>query len=245
MARSFNGTSNRITLSKASLTGIPVTISAWINPSSLSSAQREIFIIQLSSFATIIAIEYRPDLAGNTIYGNFNGASGNAAPFATAQITNANQWYHGCVIAYSATSTAAFLNGGNKGTSAVNFGTQSAPNLSFIGSYNSGGFFAGSIADVAVWNVALSDAEVTALAQGIRPQFVRPASLVGWWPLDGILSPESDLSGNRNNGVLTGTTLANGPPITLFTPKNRTPPDIFTPVAGGAVPWPFFNMRAA
>jgi hypothetical protein len=80
--------------------------------------------------------------------------------------------------------------------------------------------FGGSIADVAVWNVALSQIEATALAKGIRPNLIRRGALVGYWPLDGLASPEPDLSGNLNNGTITGSpTLASGPPFAPFTPR--------------------------
>ena len=36
---------------------------------------------------------------------------------------------------------------------------------------------------------------------------------IGYWPLDGISSPEPDLSGNWHPGTLTGTTYADDPPF--------------------------------
>lgn len=77
----------------------------------------------------------------------------------------------------------------------------------------------GRIADAAIWNTALTLAEMAALAKGARPYQIRRGSLVGYWPLDGLSSPEPDLSGNVNNGALTGTSLASGPPIMPFTPR--------------------------
>jgi hypothetical protein len=41
---------------------------------------------------------------------------------------------------------------------------------------------------------------------------VNLANLKGWWPLDGYQSPEPDLSGNGNNGTLTGTAQVLGAP---------------------------------
>jgi hypothetical protein len=43
--------------------------------------------------------------------------------------------------------------------------------------------------------------------------------VAGFWPLWGLSSPEPDLSGNRNDGTVTGAVRSNHPPITLFTPK--------------------------
>jgi hypothetical protein len=77
----------------------------------------------------------------------------------------------------------------------------------------------GFLADPAIWNAKLTAAEVSALANGARPGTIRSASLAGWWPLGGLQSPEPDLSGNANNGTLTGTNPAFGPPIMQFTPR--------------------------
>ena len=41
----------------------------------------------------------------------------------------------------------------------------------------------GSLAEAAIWNAALSDAEVAALATGVSPLLVRPGSLVFYAPL--------------------------------------------------------------
>jgi hypothetical protein len=102
--------------------------------------------------------------------------------------------------------------------------------------------FPGSLADGAQWNTNLSAAEITALSKGARPYTIRPANLLGWWPLDGLQSPEEELSGAKNNGTLTGTTAAFGPPYMQFTPRwpmgailpTPTPAVVYFDVAGFA-----------
>lgn len=90
----------------------------------------------------------------------------------------------------------------------------------YLGDLSSGGaVWDGMLADFAVWNAILTDGEFFALAKGIRPYNIRPGSLAGYWPLDGIQSPEPDLSGNKNNGTLTGTKGQPGPPTDFFTPQ--------------------------
>jgi hypothetical protein len=73
-------------------------------------------------------------------------------------------------------------------------------------------FMSGSMADCAVWNTNLSSSDIAKLAAGYRPIDVNSANLVGWWPLSGYSSPEPDISGNANNGTLTGTSQAAMPP---------------------------------
>jgi Concanavalin A-like lectin/glucanases superfamily len=79
--------------------------------------------------------------------------------------------------------------------------------------------FNGIAADVGLWSVRLSLSELVALSKGARPYQVREQSLVGYWPFDGLQSPEPDLSGFKQNGTLTGTVSAFGPPIMPFTPR--------------------------
>jgi hypothetical protein len=80
--------------------------------------------------------------------------------------------------------------------------------------------YEGRIGDIALWTAALTAAEHKALSQGARPYQIRSGSLKGWWPIDGMQSPEPDLSGFKNNGTLNGTpTLVTGPPFMMFTPR--------------------------
>lgn len=53
-------------------------------------------------------------------------------------------------------------------------------------------FWDGKLAEVALWNVELTAAEMLVLAAGYNPLFVRPASLQAYWPIIGNFSPEID-----------------------------------------------------
>ncbi|HUT30310.1 MAG TPA: hypothetical protein VMX13_11005 [Sedimentisphaerales bacterium] len=45
------------------------------------------------------------------------------------------------------------------------------------------GYWARRLAEVAIWNTDLDDADAALLAKGASPLFVRPANLVRYWPL--------------------------------------------------------------
>jgi hypothetical protein len=87
---------------------------------------------------------------------------------------------------------------------------------------------AGLWADIVVYPYQLTLTEIKALAFGIRPGAIARQQLQLWWPLDGLQSPEPDLSGHANNGTLTATTLGRGPPFAPFTRRwpqfTPTPP---------------------
>ena len=70
-----------------------------------------------------------------------------------------------------------------------------APNELLIGKRsNDSQFFGGDIAELAIWNIALSDDDVFALGDPdnrVSPLLVRPDALVGYWPLVGFAAPEN------------------------------------------------------
>jgi Concanavalin A-like lectin/glucanases superfamily len=79
-------------------------------------------------------------------------------------------------------------------------------------------YFDGRLADIAIWSVQLTAGEAVALSRGRRPHEIRPQAR--FYPLDGLASPEPDLSGNAANATLTGSSVfAAGPPTDMFTPR--------------------------
>lgn len=69
------------------------------------------------------------------------------------------------------------------------------------------------IAECAIWDVALTQLEITALASGISPNRVRTTGLQGYWPVHGETSNEPDFSKNGNNMAVTGTVKADHAPV--------------------------------
>jgi hypothetical protein len=97
----------------------------------------------------------------------------------------ADSWYHAAAVYSSPTSYSAFLNGKGKATGSTSR-TPSGINNATIGlqkQASSGTPFNGSLAEVAVWNAALTDQEIAVLATGMPASAVRPQSLVFYLPL--------------------------------------------------------------
>ena len=90
---------------------------------------------------------------------------------------------------YSATAHEAILNGdlASKGTDATNLSPDGADRMAIGRAADSSpsSYFSGAICEVALWNRALSDEEVTAYAAGFSPLFF-PAGLQCYWPLGGL-----------------------------------------------------------
>jgi len=119
--------------------------------------------------------------------------------------------YHFCFAHKNETlGTRTYVNG-NK--SAITWGAnpgQSGGSL-YFGANPGGEPMDGRLGHIAMWkgtDAALSDAEVLALTKGVSPLLIRPKLICGYWPLWGLGPVEVDLSGNKNNGVLQGTTVA-------------------------------------
>jgi len=77
----------------------------------------------------------------------------------------------------------------------------------------------GTVAAVGLAALRPSADQAVALHRGLPGRRVFGKDLKGDWPLWGLHSPEIDLTGSGNNLTLSGTTLANHAPVTLFTPK--------------------------
>lgn len=117
---------------------------------------------------------------------------------ATSTTFAADTWFHACAVYAAVDDRAAYLNGGGKGTSSDTV-EPAGINTTTVGDLGSGfSMYSGRLAEVAIWNVALTDAEVSILADGYSPLLIRPESLVGYWPTIGRHSPEIDLVGGND-----------------------------------------------
>jgi hypothetical protein len=93
--------------------------------------------------------------------------------------------------------------------------------LSIGGQLPTTNFLDAMIAEVCLWDDNLTADEASALANGVNPIRIKRNSIMGYWPIYGIASPEPDLSGNGNNGTVTGTTAADHPPVGRYAPAPR------------------------
>lgn len=225
MSRSFNGTSDNIITSTSSVlnpTSGGLSVGGWCNFSSLSNAHSYMVIARDNiTGGRAYALAYSNYASPQNTWQWYINPSGTIISY--LQVVSINTWYHVCGTADGSGNIAMYINGVSQGGTAAaqTFATSTGPTT--IGWRDFSGFteyFPGLLADIFAYNTNLSAGEVASLAQGARPPQVRQQSLVGYWPLDGLQSPEPDLSGNSFNGTLTGTTPgSNGPPFAMFTPR--------------------------
>jgi hypothetical protein len=98
------------------------------------------------------------------------------------------------------------------------------------GSSTRSGFLDGDVAEVAVWNVQLTNDEIAALAAGTHPLRIRPRSIVKYYPLWGI-GAESALDGSSDAWTNNGSTSTGAhPPINPYqVQRNLGGPDVLFP----------------
>ena len=199
----FNGQSSYISTGYAVTTSSTVwTIEAWMDPANLDQIG--------------IVVENGWDNGGNS--NGYGFGIGNGAGSAGSQLQglfsdvdwlstgytfpSANTWYN-IVMARNQSGITSFYVNGVK----IPFTTSLAPitpNDTYIGSDTGIRYFAGSIADVQIYNTALSANDIQALYQeGIGGAPINLQNLVAWYPLNGNAN---DYSGNDNNGVASGVT---------------------------------------
>jgi hypothetical protein len=205
------------------LTATPLTMACWFYSPSTSLSM--ILMSLCNSASTPWArnsfyLQASGATAGDPVSaGTVDASAGSQANTSTGW--SANTWTHACGVWTSATDRAAFINGGSKGTQTTSRVPSGIDRMNLGGLRNGTptGYLNGRIAEAAIWNVALSDQEVAALASGLSPLKMRPTALVGYWPIWGIHSPEPSLhpsGGTRPDMSVTGTALANHAPVVPF-----------------------------
>lgn len=192
MARTFGANVYFDQAAGSLITGAPCTFASWVNVSSFAAGAQYIMLLMQSSgnlfFGAIV------DPATGYYTGALTG--GDFLVGGGGSIISTNKWQHYCSVYTSTTSRAAFIDGGNKVTNSasVSFGTI---NLCGIGEGGTPANNAMTFADWALWNAALTDAEVLALARGISPTLIRPANLKYYMPFEA----GSGYAINRANGT--------------------------------------------
>lgn len=179
MAYNFNG-SRHLSTASAPASGTPMTIACWLRPTNSNSTIAAVSVGQTSA-----SHRNQVFVQANTIYIAAQGAA--LAQISSAESTAFNNvWTHSAGVFTSATSRTVYKNGGNSATDTTNIGSQNAFASVLVGARDNGSiglYFSGDIAEVGIWNVALTAAEIASLARGYTPAQIRPQSLVFYAPL--------------------------------------------------------------
>ena len=238
MARDFTAASSQYLKHSVAIVSHPFTVSGWFYANDADNAY-SLWSMGDEGGANTYGLQLEGSAAGDKV--NF-WAYATQSDYKQAYTTSgfsAVTWHHACGVLDSSRNLAVYLDGGNKGTNTPTTGVPSSLDNTVIGALvyvnpSPAQCFDGYLAEVACWSAVLTDAEVAILAAGYSPLFVRPQSLVAYWPLIGRTSPEIDIVGGYNM------TLTNAPTVAAQ-PRNIYPSNpqvgLTIPAASAASPY--------
>lgn len=206
MARLFDDTtSDYLSQATPPLTGSPLTIAAWIQTDDLTVTQ-VVASIGASGSTHQYSLIVAGAAAGDPLRATVTNSVGNVTGFTPAVTAG---WHSAIAVFASDTQATAYLDGTTTASGLGFGGSVSGIDRYFIGRRANNGtanYFSGDIAEVAVWNVALSLADALEHATGISARQIRPQNLISHCEILGENSPEIErrqgLSMTLNSGTL-------------------------------------------
>jgi hypothetical protein len=215
MARAFtSGSQQWLSTASAPVTDVPLTLCCWAK----CNAQFAGLVSVGAETSATSGHYYRLSVNTDGTVGAFSAAGAAIAANAaatTSSFTNGT-WFHAAGVFSADNSRTVYLNAGSSvsNTNSVNVDPSLVTEVRIgrrhllIG--NETGFFTGDIAEVGIWNAALTAAEIASLADGMTCDKVRPNALVAYFPLIRDLNEiRGGLAVTNNNSA----TVANHPRV--------------------------------
>ncbi len=178
-----NTNSEYLEIDQSPVAGMPLTLACWFYATNNFDNHTLINICDQDVPDQYFGLYARGGAAGDPVRAmSFDGTFG---PADSTSGFNTNTWHHACGVFTSSTLRTAFIDGGNKGTDTVSVSPSGIDRISVgrNGDSTPSNYADARVASVVVYDVALSDAEVAALALHVSPLMVRPQSIVAYWRL--------------------------------------------------------------
>lgn len=206
MSYNFTAASTQYLSATNPVSAAPFTVAAWARVANTTGSKAIVSLNQNSGTNRFVLY-----VSGANLSFFVNDSGGFTQP--QAGNVSANTWFHACAVEAALNDHRLFRDGANKNTTsgartpvsinAVNVGTDRNNN-------NNTSLWGGQIAEVGIWNIALTDAEVASLAKGMTCDKVRPQSLVFYAPLvRDLIDVKGGLTITNNNTA----TVANHPGV--------------------------------
>ena len=167
---------------------LPVTVACWFRSASLAATYDVLLRFEDATGANQSAIFLAGITASSTLAAASENSAGTIVQGVSSGTFSSNTWTHACGVWASSTSRTAYLQG-TAGTTNTTSNTPTAASLTRMAigaagiSGGGGSFWDGDIAEIGVWNVALTQDEITSLANGFSPLKIRPTALLSYVPM--------------------------------------------------------------
>lgn len=228
MSRYFDRvTEQYLQLDSPVLTGVPITMACWVYNTAFSDNEVIMNLVDKSSTKKGFMFYMR---FGTGVLRAVTESDADSEYAEASQAPSVDTWHHVCAVYAAVDDRRCYLDGGNKGTESTSITPSGIDRTAIgqVGDSTPGRYLESRVAEAAIWNRALTDAEVLMLSKAYSPSFV-PQSLVAYWPL--VRDADTDIVGGFNLTAFNAPTVANHPRIIY--PARIS---LFPPVAaGGAI----------
>lgn len=229
MARYFNGTAFAVGLGGNAATLLSgrteFTIAAWVRPDTLTPGADKHVLLAIDSGGDYWSLQYTTSGEIAFVCEGYGGsnptASATTAAFSDIDIAHGKR----VLYRYDGTVwevwTGSRTGGLTKKTinASITFSLPTISSGTYLGFDGVSEFFEGALAEIAAWNIALSDYDAEQVLRGVACDQIADASLVAYWPLRGTRSAEPDyvelpaIGGSAALSV-SGATAEAHPPVT-------------------------------
>jgi hypothetical protein len=187
MAYDLNGSTQYLNTGSSPVSTFPFTMACWFNADSNTTNGSLIRLTNQSGNFWNFTLRTGGATAGDPIAVTaFDQNNANQVTNTTTGYTT-GVWHHACGVFVSTTSRTVYLDGGSSATGTTSINPTGVNRIYNGVALDSSGlpvlYFDGRIAEVGIWNAALTAAEIASLADGMTCDKVRPQSLVFYAPL--------------------------------------------------------------
>lgn len=202
MSRSLVAASSQyLTIDEAAVTAAPCTLCFWFNTASTAASSRS--VVAVGSIATA-AHYFRGNLFDAAVYAN--ARDGGTEASANASSYSASTWTFGAARFSSTTLRNAFMNT-TKSADNTTSRTPAGLDRTRVGRRADGtgtDYFDGLIAEVSIFDYAVSDSDLSSLAGGTSPMaLTTPPVRYYRFKVDGDLSDETGAGADLTNSSTT------------------------------------------
>ena len=174
----------------------PITMSCWFRSTNVTVDQCLMWVGEKRVADVMTLLVAAGSRAGDTILAKSYGGFGSAGFAESTAGYTGNTWHHALGVWRARNDRSAYIDGGNRGNDNTDVNPSFVYDRTAIGQSADSSpdqYMDGRIAEAAIWNTDLTDAEIAMVATGLSPRHVRPGNLVFYMPL--WVDEDNDLVG--------------------------------------------------